>query len=295
MDECNRGYKMFWQLIKSLVQLLPDRLYIQAKYFYHFKRFANLRNPQTYNEKLQWLKLYNRKPEYVNMVDKYEAKKIVASIIGPEYVVPAYGVWNSFEEINFDELPSQFVLKTTHDCGGIVVCKDKSKFDKIAARDFLESHLKRNYYAEGRDWPYKNVKPRILAEKFMEDEETQELRDYKFFTFNGKVKMLFIASDRQSEKEQTKFDFFDENFNHLDLSNGHPNRVDEIKKPVAFDLMKNLSEKLSKGIPHVRVDFYEVNGKVYFGEMTFFHWSGFVPFKPQKWDEIFGKMIVLPK
>ena len=285
---------MFKSLMKFLLQKLPDRWFIQAKYFYHFRKFADLRHPKTYNEKLQWLKLYNRKPEYSKMVDKYEAKKIIASIIGDEYVIPAYGVWDKFDDINFDILPNQFVLKTTHDCGGIVVCKDKSKLDKNTARKFLEKHLKRNYYAEGREWPYKNVKPRILAEKFMEDEKTQELRDYKFFVFNGKVRMLFIASDRQSEKEQTKFDFFDANFNHLDLSNGHPNREEEIKKPVTFDLMKDLSEKLSKDIPHVRVDFYEVNGKVYFGEMTFFHWSGFVPFNPSKWDEILGDWIVLP-
>lgn len=286
---------MIRSIMKFFVQFLPDKLFLQMKFYYHFKKLPDLKSPKTYNEKIQWLKLYNRKPEYSRMVDKYEAKNIVASIIGSEYVIPAYGVWEKFNDIDFDSLPNQFVLKTTHDCGGIVVCKDKSKFDKNAARKFLESHLKRNYYAEGREWPYKNVKPRILAEKFMEDAETQELRDYKFFTFNGKVKMLFIASDRQSEQEQTKFDFFDENFNHLDLSNGHPNRADEIKKPVTFELMKNLSEKLSKDIPHVRVDFYEVNGKVFFGEMTFFHWSGFVPFKPQKWDEVFGKMIVLPK
>lgn len=286
---------MIRSVMKYLMQFLPDKLFLQMKYYYHFKKFPDLKNPKTYNEKLQWLKLYNRNPEYSKMVDKYEAKKIVASIIGSEYVIPAYGVWDKFNDIDFDSLPNQFVLKTTHDCGGIVVCKDKSKFNKNAARKFLKSHMKRNYYAEGREWPYKNVKPRILAEKFMEDVETQELRDYKFFTFNGKVKMLFIASDRQSEHEQTKFDFFDENFNHLDLSNGHPNRADEIKKPVTFDLMKTLSEKLSNDIPHVRVDFYEVNGKVYFGEMTFFHWSGFVPFKPQKWDDVLGKMIVLPQ
>ncbi len=284
---------MFKSLIMFLLQKLPDRWFIQAKYFYHFRKFANLRNPKTYNEKLQWLKLYNRKPEYSKMVDKYEAKKIVASIIGDEYVIPAYGVWDKFDDINFDILPNQFVLKTTHDCGGIVVCKDKTKFDRIAAKDFLEKHQKRNYYAEGREWPYKNVKPRILAEKFMEDTETKELRDYKFFAFNGNVKMLFIASDRQSENEQTKFDFFDENFNHLDLCNGHPNRESGIKKPVSFELMKNLAEKLSKDIPHVRVDFYEVDGMVYFGELTFFHWSGFVPFQPEKWDEIMGNWIQL--
>lgn len=284
---------MFKNLMKFLLQKLPDRWFIQAKYFYHFKKFANLRNPKTYNEKLQWLKLYNRKPEYSKMVDKYDAKKIVASIIGDEYIIPAYGVWDKFDDINFDILPNQFVLKTTHDCGGIVVCKDKSKFDKDTAKKILEKHQKRNYYAEGREWPYKNVKPRILAEKFMEDTETKELRDYKFFAFNGNVKMLFIASDRQSENEQTKFDFFDENFNHLDLCNGHPNRECDIKKPVSFELMKNLAEKLSKDIPHVRVDFYEVDGKVYFGELTFFHWSGFVPFQPEKWDEIMGNWIQL--
>lgn len=293
MATSNRRKKMIWNVVKKIMQFLPDRAYIQLKYFYHFKKFANLKNPKTFNEKIQWLKLFDRNPCYSIMVDKYEAKKYVAKKIGEEYVLPALGVWNTFDEIDFETLPNQFVLKTTHDCGGIVICKDKSIFDKKKAKNFLETHLKRNYFLEGREWPYKNVKPRILAEPFMEDDKCHELRDYKFFTFNGLVKMLFIASDRQTEGEDTKFDFFDENFNRLNIKNGHPNQSVKIEKPQTFDLMKNLASQLSKGIPHLRVDFYEVNGKVYFGELTFSHWSGMVPFDPPEWDEKMGSWINL--
>lgn len=252
-------------------------------------------DPITFNEKLQWLKLYDHKPVYTTMVDKYEAKQYVADRIGKEYIIPTLGVWDRFDEIDFSKLPDQFVLKCTHDSGGLVICKDKSQLDLDSARKKINNCLKRNYFWVGREWPYKNVKPRIIAEKYMEDPETKELRDYKFFCFNGVAKALFIASDRQTAGEETKFDFFDINFNHLPFTNGHPNAEIAPTKPDSFSEMVTLAEKLSKGIPHVRVDFYDVNGKVYFGELTFSHWSGFVPFRPKEWDEIFGSWIVLPE
>lgn len=278
--------------LDNLLRIIPDRLYISLKYFKNFHKLPNLKNPNTYNEKLQWLKLNDRNPIYITMADKYEAKKYVANIIGEEYIVKTLGIWNKFDEIDFNSLPNQFVLKCTHDSGGIVICKDKTKFNKEEARKKIESSLKTNYYWHSREWPYKNIKPRIIAEEYIED-ESGDLTDYKFFSFNGVTKALYVATDRQS-KEETKFDFFDENFNHLDFVNSHPNSPKEIKKPLQFDKMIELANKLSKGYPHIRVDFYEVNNKVYFGELTFYHMSGFQPFIPNKWDYIFGSWLKLP-
>lgn len=283
------------KILRKMSYILPDRLVICVDYFRFFKKFPNLKNPRTFNEKLQWLKLYDRKPEYTQMVDKYEAKQYVAERIGEEYVAPCYGVWDSFDEIPFDKLPDQFVLKCTHDCGGLVICRDKKNLDMAAARKKITESLKRNYYLQSREWPYKNVKPRILAEKYLEDDKTGELRDYKFFCFDGEPKVLFVATARQSEQEETKFDFFDMEYNHLDIRNGHPNAEMPPEKPSNFAQMQELAAQLSKGIPEVRVDFYEVNGSIYFGELTFFHWGGKVPFEPNEWDRVFGDWIQLPK
>lgn len=279
---------------KGMLDWMSDRCYIPLAYRARMGKRLNADNPQTYNEKLQWIKLNVRDDRYTKLVDKYEVKPIVASIIGEEYIIPTLGVYDDFDDIDFDSLPDQFVLKCNHDSGGIVVCKDKSRLDKAAARAKLNGSLKKNYYKSLREWPYENVRPRIIAEKYMEDSESAELRDYKFFCFDGEVKALFIASDRMTQGVETKFDFFDENFNHLPFTNGHPNAAVPPKKPSQFELMKKLASKLSKGFPHVRVDFYEVDGKVYFGEMTFFHWSGMTPFVPEKWDYTFGSWIKLP-
>ena len=279
--------------VKKIMKLLPDSAYISLKYFYHFRKLPNLKKPKTFNEKLQWLKIHDRKPEYTKMVDKYEAKKYIAENVGEEYVVPNIGVWEKFEDIDFESLPEQFVLKCTHDCGGLVIVKDKSKLDIEAARNKINKSLRRNYFWEGREWPYKNVKPRIIAEKYLEDSRTGELPDYKFFCFNGIARALFIATERSNESEETKFDFYDMDFNHLPFTNGHPNANVIPAKPETFDKMKELAEKISKGIPLLRVDFYEVDGKVYFGELTFSHWSGMIPFKPEEWDRKLGDMIVI--
>lgn len=278
--------------IKYALRFIPDRAYIQIYYFSHFKRFANLRHPKTYNEKLNWLKLHDRNPLYSRMVDKYEAKEYVAEIIGNEYIIPTLGVWEHFDDIDFDTLPEKFVLKCTHDSEGLVIVKDKSKLDKVAAKEKIEAALKLNFYYIGREWPYKNVKPRIIAEQYMEDHVDGELRDYKFFCFDGEPKAMFVASDRAINA--TKFDYFDLEYNHLDLKQHYPN-AGKVRKPVTFGKMIELSKVLSKGMPHVRVDFYEVDGKLYFGELTFYHFSGFMPFQPAKWDKIFGDWIKLPK
>lgn len=278
--------------IKYALRFLPDKIYIQIYYFSHFKKFANLKNPKTYNEKLNWLKLHDRNPQYIKMVDKYEVKRYVAKIIGEEYIIPTLGVWDSFDEIDFDTLPDQFVLKCTHDSEGLVIVKDKNKFDISAAKEKIEKALSLNFYYIGREWPYKRVKPRIIAEKYMEDHTDGELRDYKFFCFDGEPKAMFIASDRA--KDATKFDYYDLNFKHLKIMQHYPN-AGMVRKPVTFEKMKELSKKLSANIPHVRVDFYEVNGQLYFGEFTFYHFSGFMPFKPAKWDTIFGNWLKLPE
>lgn len=278
-----------------LISLMPDKLFLQWRYRRAFGKKIDFKNPKTFNEKLQWLKLYDRNPEYTTMVDKYAAKKYVADRIGEEYIIPTLGVWDRFEDIDFDKLPDQFVLKCTHDSGGLVICRDKSKFNISEARTKINNSLKCNFYYTGREWPYKNVKPRIIAEQYMEDATTSELRDYKFFCFDGVVKALFIASERQSKNDETKFDFFDEGFNHLPFTNGHPNAEIAPAKPICFEQMKQLASQLSVGIPHLRVDFYEVDGRIYFGELTFYHWSGLMPFKPEEWDYKFGSWIALPK
>ncbi len=201
-------------------------------------------------------------------------------------------MWDSFDDIDFDFLPDQFVLKCTHDSEGLVIVQDKQRFDKDAARKKITEALEQNFYYIGREWPYKNVKPRIIAEKYMEDHRDGELRDYKFFCFNGEPKMMFIASDRNSG--HVKFDYYDLNFDHVDLTQKYPNASQPLRKPDTFDEMIRLSKVLSKGYPHMRVDWYEVDGKLYFGEMTFYHFSGFMPFNPPMWDEVWGDWLELP-
>lgn len=279
--------------VKYMLRFMPDGMYIQIYYFAHFKRFANLRKPQTYNEKLNWLKLHDRNPLYTKLVDKFEVKEYVTPIMGQEHIIPTLGVWDCFDEIDFDELPDQFVLKCTHDSEGIVIVRDKSTMDKAATKEKIEAALKRNFYYIGREWPYKDVRPRIIAEKYMEDRVDGELRDYKFFCFNGEPKAMFIASDRASD--HVKFDYFDLDFKHLDIKQKYPHADRLLRKPETFDKMVEFSRTLSKGFPHVRVDFYEVEGHLYFGELTFYHFSGFMPFEPNKWDYIFGEWLKLPE
>lgn len=274
--------------------LIPDEPYLKMKFKGAMGKKLDLQNPQSYNEKLQWLKLYDRNPAYTGMVDKYEVKGYVAEKIGSEYVVPTLGVWERVEDIDFAALPNQFVLKCTHDSGGLVICRDKTQLDISQAKRKLSKALKSRFYHMGREWPYKNVKPRILAEPYLEDKATGELRDYKFFCFDGEAKAMFVATERQKKGEEVKFDFFNMDFERLDLRQGHPNAKQPVSKPETFAQMRELAEQLSAGIPHVRVDFYEVDGKNYFGELTFFHFNGMVPFEPEEWDYTFGSWINIP-
>lgn len=292
-------YIKHWDVLFNVIMAnymgwLPDKVFLKIKFRHSMGYKLNLKNPKTFSEKLQWMKLYNRRPEYTLMVDKVKAKEYVTSILGEGYVIPTLGVWEDPDEIDFDKLPSRFVLKVNHNSGtGMYICKDKSKMDVEKVKAELRKGLKENYYKKNREWPYKNVLRRAFAEEYMED-EFGELRDYKLFCFDGKVKALFIASDRSKGEHAVKFDFFDENFNHLPFTNGHPNAEVTPQKPASFEEMKRLAEKLSKGIPHVRIDFYDVNGKIYFGEMTFFHWSGMKPYVPEEWDYKFGEWLSLP-
>ncbi len=275
---------------------LPDKLYLKLLFRFVMNRRLNLRNPQTFSEKLQWLKLYNRRPEYTRMVDKYAVKEYVSGIIGEEYVIPTLGVWDKPEDIDWDCLPNQFVLKTTHGGGnsGVVICQDKSSFDRRNAIDKLNRSLKADIYRTWREWPYKNVPKRIIAEKYIEPRpNTKDLPDYKFFCFDGEVKALFVGTERQKPDEDVKFDFFDADFKPLPFRQGHDHATTLPQKPRNFDLMKKAAAQLSKGIPHVRVDFYDIDEGILFGELTFFHFSGMVPFEPEEWDKRFGEILTL--
>lgn len=272
---------------------MPSEMYLKFMYADTMKKKLRLNPPVTYNEKLQWLKLHGYKPEYCRLADKHEVKEYVKEKIGEDYVIPEYGVWDNFEDINFSLLPDQFVLKCTHDSASYVICTNKDEFNIDSARKKINSCLKRNYYYVGRELQYKDIKPRIIAEKYLEDHRYHELRDYKFFTFGSSPKIVHIVTNRQNKDEPTYGDFFDMEYNHIDLTMGHDNSPVPVDKPENFEDMKRCAQILSEGIVHCRVDFYEVDGRVYLGEITFFQDSGFAEVKPEKWDEILGSWIDL--
>lgn len=305
MDKFKKFMNNSWSIvnvifIKGLFKNLNDKKYLEIVYKGHFKRKLDLENPQTFNEKLQWLKLYDRNPKYTKMVDKYLVKEFVSSIIGEEYIIPTIGVWENFEDIDFNLLPNQFVLKCTHDSGGIVICKDLKNFNIKFAKKKIKKSLKRNYYYFGREWPYKDVKPRIIAEKYMGNcnpmglNPYEGINDYKLMCFNGKGKCSFVCSER-FEKDGLKVTFFDRNWNIMPFERHYPKSKKIIEKPQNYELMIQLAEKLSVNIPFVRVDFYEVDGKVYFGELTFFPGSGFEEFTPESADYELGEWLHLIK
>lgn len=275
-----------------LVNYITDSLYLKCIFRRDMGYSLNLKNPKTFSEKLQWLKLYDKHTEYTDMVDKVASKEFVAKIVGKKYVIPTIGVWNNVEDIDWNKMPNQFVIKSTNDSGGVVVCKDKSKLNIKDVITKLKGLGNRDYTKYNKEYPYHNVPHRFIAEQYMEDESGFELKDYKIFCFDGKPEFLFVATGRQNH--DTRFDFYDTEFNHLPVLNGHPNADVWPTKPENFEEMLEVASKLSKGIPHVRIDLYNINGKIYFGEMTFFHWSGMVPFEPIDWDYKFGEYIKLP-
>ena len=280
---------------RGLLNWMPDETYLKIAYKAHIGKSLNLDNPQTFNEKLQWLKLYDRNPLYTQLVDKYKVRKYISEKIGEQYLIPLVGgPWNSVDEVDFDKLPEQFVLKCTHDSGGLVICRDKSSLDIEAAKIKLNESLKRNYYWSGREWPYKNVKPRIIAEKYMTDESGTALDDYKFMMFNGEYKCMFVCSNRFS-KDGLNVTFFDPNWNRLPFERKYHSDSNELKKPESYSEMVNISKKLSDDKTFVRVDCYEINHRPYVGELTFSPGGGMEIFYPSEWDRKLGDWIVLPK
>lgn len=279
---------------KTIAYHLPDKMFLKKQFKEKMGYNLNLKNPKTFNEKINWLKIYNRKPMYTILADKYAVRDYITEKIGKEYLIPLIGVWNSVDEIDFASLPNQFVLKCNHDSESVVICKDKNSFDVNSTKDKLSKCLKRDSYKPGREWSYKNIKRKIIAEKYMEDFSTKELRDYKFYCFDGYVHALLVATDRQSSDNELHFDYFDNNYNHLNLVNHwHPNAPIAPEKPKNYDTMIKLAQILSKGIPHVRIDFYEANNKVYFGEFTFYDNGGYLQIHPDNWELEWGNLIKL--
>lgn len=267
---------------------MPDKWYLSLMFRSKMGYWMNWKSPKTFNEKLQWLKIHDRNPFYTKLVDKYEVRKYIAEKLGEEYSIPLLGVWDTFDEIDFEKLPNQFVLKCTHDSGSTIVCKNKNHFDYNSAKIKLSQNLARNYYYSEREWPYKKVHPKIIAEKYMED-ENGELRDYKFFCFDGKVKYLQVDYDRFTEHHRN---IYDPDWNLLPFSIQYPSKKDTvIKKPETLNTMIDIATRLSQNMPHVRVDLYNTNGKIYFGELTFYHGAGFEHFTPNSWNEKIGKLL----
>lgn len=272
----------FWKMVAK-----SDRLYICLKYKRITGEWLHISHPRTFSEKLNWLKIYNRDPLYTVLVDKYQVKEYVANAIGQQYVVPNYGVYDSFDTIDFASLPEQFVMKVTHDSSGAVICRDKSSFDVESAKEKIESSLSQNYARITGEWPYYNVKPRIIVDKFLDDHSGKELIDYKFMCFDGEPKLMYFTNKGAKIFEN----FYDMDFAPVDASHGFDRMIPEFEKPEQFELMKELATKLSNGIPFVRIDFFLVDGHVYFGEYTFFDWAGFKLFTDKKWEEKLGSWI----
>lgn len=269
-----------------------DLFYLNNFYRFKFGKKLNIKNPVSFNEKLQWLKIYDRNDLYSIMVDKHEVKKYVSEIIGEEFIIPTVGVYNTFDEINFDKLPNQFVIKCTHNSGGVIICHDKANFNYKLAKKCISKNLKTNFYKYGREWPYKNVKPRIIIEKLLKDDTTNQINDYKFFCFNGKVKLFKVDFDRNTKHGAN---YYDLNCDLLPFGEEvcPPNFNKEIQIPSNIHSMIKKAELLAKNTKFVRIDFYNVNGKIYFGEITFYPASGFGKFIPNDWDEKLGNMLNL--
>lgn len=279
---------------KTIRSHIPDTIYIRFRYYFQMGEILHLKHPQKFNEKLQWLKIYNRNTDYITMVDKYNVKRYVASIIGDEYIIKTYGVWESFDDINFEKLPENFVLKCTHDSGSVVLCKGKKKLDLTKTKEKMMDGLKRDVYHWSCEWPYKGVKPRILAEKYLGDSlEDEPLLDYKFFCFNGQVKCFKIDFNRFTHHQAN---YYDRNLKLLPFGEKAcpPDFDKKLVMPSNIYKMMELAERLSAKVPFIRVDFYNIKGRIYFGELTFFPASGFGKFTKEEWDYKLGEWLKLP-
>ncbi len=273
---------------------LNDRHFLSMKYKKVMKRKLNLDNPETLNEKLQWLKLYDRNPEYTKMVDKYEVKQYVANLIGEEYIIPTIGIYDKFEDIDFNKLPNQFVMKCTHDSGSTIICKNKEEFDKTEAKKKINKALRKNFYYSFREWPYKNVKPRIIIEKYMCNNDGTDILDYKFYCFHGISEYVLTCTDRQNGN--TKYYYYDKNWNFKRNMTNDGMKADKnfnIEKPKNIDKMFEVANKLSNKMKFIRVDLYDINGKIYFGELTLFPSGGFDKNRRKETDEIMSSKLKL--
>lgn len=281
------------RIIKKIYVIFPDRIFIKILWNQKMKYKLNLNEPRTFNEKLQWLKLNDRKTDYTDMVDKYAVRAFISKKIGTQYLIPLLGVWNNVDDIPFSNLPNKFVLKTNHDSGGVIICRDKNALDIKKTKKLLKNHMKTNYFYSNREWPYKNIKPKIICEKFMEDELETELNDYKFFCFNGYVDCVMVCLERSSGKP--KFYFFDKDWKFLKLNQASKKLMDNfsIPKPSCIDEMFRISSELSRGFKFIRVDLYCCNNKIYFGELTFFPESGYDSNLLEETDLYFGDLIEL--
>lgn len=272
---------------------LSDASFIKLMYWIRVGKRLNLKNPKTFNEKMQWLKLHDRKQSYTLMVDKYEAKQIVEKKVGSQFVVSNIGVWDKFEDIDFELLPNKFVLKCTHDSGSVFVCEDKEKINIGELKEKFKKFLARDYYMSGREWPYKNVKHRIIAEEYISDKDHKILPVYKVFNFCGEPKIIQVIQDDKSKNET--IDYFDISWNKIDLKQNYSNSKKQLNKPKQLEKMLEICRKLSAGIPFIRIDFYYANDKVFFSEFTFYSDGGFEPFHPESYDELLGSWIELPR
>ena len=281
--------------VERCLSIIPDEIYLKGIYFVKLHKKLHLDPPVTFNEKLQWLKLHDRNPRYTSMVDKYEVKRIVGDLIGNEHIIPTIGVWDRFEDIDFDELPDKFVLKCTHDSGSVYICRDKKSMNKKKAAKRFKAALKRNYYWGGREWPYKNVPRRIIAEPYITSLGNHDSKEYKITCFNGKLGFSTICTGiAHSKLSARKNDHYDKDFNTLPFWSFYEHSENPVKeKPIELDQIIGFAERISKGIPYLRVDFYVAGEAIYFGETTFYTWSGFNKFVPKEWDEKLGDMINL--
>jgi hypothetical protein len=293
--------RLFLNIKSAIIKCVPDSLYLKYKFKKELGYKLDLKHPVSYNEKCQWLKLHNRKKIYSDMVDKYKAKFYVEEKIGSQYVIPLLGHWEKFSDIDFNKLPEKFVLKTNHDSGGVwIINKNSANYEQIKKE--AEEHLKHNFFWASREWPYKKVQPCLFAEKFMTDESGSDLKDYKFYCFDGKVKLLLRASDIDNGKEHvnnhkshdnTVYDFYDENYNSVKINWGFNNSEKPLPLPENISELKAIAEKLSQGIPSVRVDLFTNGNNIYFGEFTFFDGAGFDKIEPVEWDYKLGSYITI--
>lgn len=297
MGIIERNINRIWIILRlvkrCIMYVLPDKIYLQIQYKDILGKKLNINNPQSFNEKLQWLKLYDRNPIYTRFADKYEVKKVVSERIGEQYIVPTLGIWKEFETIDFEQLPNQFVLKCTHDSGSAIVVRDKQQFDRENAKKKINHSLRQNYYKLGREWVYKDIEPRIIAEEYIgEIDDTESIIDYKFLCFGGKVKCSFTCTNR-GRKGGLRVTFYDREWNKMPFERHYPSEAIPMPRPGKYEEMVAMAERLSEGICFVRVDFYQVDNKVLFGEMTFYPGDGYEEFTPEEWDYRLGEWIDL--